>query len=363
MDLTQQSKQHVEQVARDALDQFDKVATAAQTAIRTAPNLGTDALAAVNTLTGGAAVQRLGQINQENLESYQILAREPAIARVAVLDEDGRQRVYYICRTTPITGVSNLASYRAPVGRLASLPVGSEFSLPNGDVVEVIERAQLRPSHLAEGWDSHDTIIEADDLGPFTIESLRSLLYKVVGEEVTEDLLDQLLAEESETANVIEGVRRSVITKMGLRDQPILDQYQDEIFRLPLDKRLLILGPPGTGKTTTLIRRLGQKLDTAFLEEGELRTVESVGGATGVSHSSSWVMFTPTELLKQYLKEAFAREGVPAPDMRIRTWTDYRRELGRSTFGLTAARPWWPSRLPQTRTPTVLMSLDCRRTS
>ncbi len=62
-------------------------------------------------------------------------------------------------------------------------------------------------------------VIEADDLGPLTIESLRSLLYKVVGEEVTEDLLDQLLAEESETANVIEGVRRSVITKMGLRDQ------------------------------------------------------------------------------------------------------------------------------------------------
>lgn len=334
MDLTQQSKQHVEQVARDALDQFDKVATAAQTAIRNAPNLGTDALAAVNTLTGGAAVQRLGQINQENLESYQVLAREPAIARVAVLDEEGRQRVYYICRTTPITGVSNLASYRAPVGRLASLPVGTEFSLPNGDVVEVVERAQLRPSHLTEGWDSRDTIIEADDLGPFTIESLRSLLYKVAGEEVTEDLLEQLLAEESETANIIEGVRRSVITKMGLRDQPILDQYQDEIFRLPLDQRLLILGPPGTGKTTTLIRRLGQKLDSAYLEEGELRAVESISSATGVSHANSWVMFTPTELLKQYLKEAFAREGVPAPDMRIRTWTDYRRELGRSTFGV-----------------------------
>jgi len=334
MDLTQQAKQHVEQVARDALDQFDKVATAAQTAIRNAPNLGTDALAAVNTLTGGAAVQRLGQINQDNLESYQILAREPAIARVAVLDEEGRQRVYYICRTTPITGVSNLASYRAPVGRLASLPVGTEFSLPNGDVVEVVERAQLRPSHLAEGWDSRDSIIEADDLGPFTIESLRSLLYKVAGEEVTEDLLEQLLAEESETANIIEGVRRSVITKMGLRDQPILDQYQDEIFRLPLDQRLLILGPPGTGKTTTLIRRLGQKLDSAYLEEGELRAVESISSATGVSHANSWVMFTPTELLKQYLKEAFAREGVPAPDMRIRTWTDYRRELGRSTFGV-----------------------------
>jgi len=45
-------------------------------------------------------------------------------------------------------------------------------------------------------------------------------------------------------------------------------------------------------------------------------------------------MFTPTELLKQYLKEAFAREGVPASDLRIRTWQDYRRELARNAFGV-----------------------------
>ena len=227
-----------------------------------------------------------------------------------------------------------MASYRAPVGRLASLAIGAEFTLPNGTVVEVLERAQLRPNALADGWDSRDTVVEAEDFGPFTIESLRALLTEVAGEEATEDILGQLLAEETVKANIIDGVRRSVITKMGLRDQPILDQYQDEIFRLPLDKRLLILGPPGTGKTTTLIRRLGQKLDTAFLEEGEQRLVETVASAQGISHANSWLMFTPTELLKQYLKEAFAREGVPASNLRIRTWQDYRRELARNAFGV-----------------------------
>ncbi len=177
-------------------------------------------------------------------------------------------------------------------------------------------------------------MVEAEHFGPLTIESLRALLTEVAGAEVTEDILGQLLAEETVTANIVDGVRRSVITKMGLRDQPVLDQYQDEIFRLPLDKRLLILGPPGTGKTTTLIRRLGQKLDTAFLEESEQRLVETVSEAQGIAHVNSWLMFTPTELLKQYLKEAFAREGVPASDLRIRTWQDYRRELARNAFGV-----------------------------
>lgn len=46
---------------------------------------------------------------------------------------------------------------------------------------------------------------------------------------------------------------------MKLRDQPVLDKFQDEIFRLPLDSRMLLLGPPGTGKTTTLIRRSNKR--------------------------------------------------------------------------------------------------------
>lgn len=334
MELTTESRQHIEQVAGEALTQLDSIATAAKRNLHDGRTLGSDALASVNTMTSSSAIQKLDQISQANRESYQILAAEPAIARVVVVDEEGDERTYYICRTTPVSGFQNLASYRAPVGRLASLAIGAEFTLPNGTVVEVLERAQLRPAALADGWDSRDTVVEAEHFGPLTIESLRALLTEVAGEEVTEDLLGQLLAEETVKANIIDGVRRSVITKMGLRDQPVLDQYQDEIFRLPLDKRLLILGPPGTGKTTTLIRRLGQKLDTAFLEEGEQRLVETVATTQGVSHANSWLMFTPTELLKQYLKEAFAREGVPASDLRIRTWQDYRRELARNAFGV-----------------------------
>lgn len=328
--LNDESRKHIEQVAGEALAQLESIAETAKSKLHDGWTLGSDALASINTMTSSSTIQRLDQISQANRESYQVLVAEPAIARVVVVDEEGEEKTYYICRTTPVSGFPNLASYRAPVGRLASLAIGAEFTLPNGTVVEVLERAQLRPNALADGWDSRDTVVEAEHFGPFTIESLRALLTEVAGEEVTEDILGQLLAEETVKANIIDGVRRSVITKMGLRDQPILDQYQDEIFRLPLDKRLLILGPPGTGKTTTLIRRLGQKLDMAFLEEGEQRLVETVSSVQGIAHANSWLMFTPTELLKQYLKEAFAREGVPASDLRIRTWHDYRRELARN---------------------------------
>ncbi len=304
---------HIEALSHETLDKLSAIASAANAGLQCGAGNTANAFANINTLTSSSAVQNLGQIDAANRESYRVLTTEPAIARVVVLDDTNKKRIYYICRTTPVTGVQNLASYRAPIGRLASLAIGNEFPLPNGTVLEVLERSLLHPVQKSDGWDSRNTLIESEDFGPLTIESLRALLAKDMGETEAEDLVAQLLAEESEKASVFEGVRRTVITKMGLRDQPILDQFQDEIFRLPLNRRLLLLGPPGTGKTTTLIRRLGQKLDTAFLEESEQHLVNTTSSGYSLPHANSWLMFTPTELLKQYLKEAFSREGYQHP--------------------------------------------------
>ena len=87
-----------------------------------------------------------------------------------------------------------------------------------------------------------------------------------------------------------------------------------------------------TGKTTTLIRRLGQKLNSEFLSEEERVLVQSLS-PTG-QHADSWLMFTPTTLLRQYVRESFSREGVPASDRHVRTWLELRWELSRNTFGL-----------------------------
>lgn len=333
--MSKDHRKSFEPMAKEVVGTLDDVARTARTWLQSSSRLDGSALAGGrNTMHSDLALRNLDQVNHANESAYRKLANEPAIARVIAEAEDGRRTAYYFCRAEQGIPRLGLVSYRAPVGRLAALPVGEEYIRPDGQALIVVERAQLRPSPLAGAWDAY-TVVQSEDAPTVTIESLRKLLdhHPELAEPV-EDLVAQLLASAEASQNIIEGMRRSVITKMGLRDQPVLDQFQDGIFRLPLNRRVLLLGPPGTGKTTTLIRRLGQKLEVQFLDEDEQRVVEELAQSQHVSHGKNWLMFTPTELLKQYLKEAFAREGIPAPDQNIRTWSEHRRDLARQTFGV-----------------------------
>ena len=45
-------------------------------------------------------------------------------------------------------------------------------------------------------------------------------------------------------------------------------------------------------------------------------------------------MFTPTNLIKQFIKEAFSKEQVPASDQRIKTWETHRKDIARNVLGI-----------------------------
>jgi hypothetical protein len=265
----------VEEAAGDILQTFETVSRDALVRLNSAPVHGTDVLASVNALTLVRGLNAIDDLIQAERDSLLILSREPAIARVRTKDQNGAESTVFICRTTPPSNSSTYASNRSALGRLAALPVGHQ--LPVGSrILTVLEKEKLRPTLKAELWDSENTEFEALDFGVFTVEYLRPFLTSTTSVQETADFLSRLLADEQFKTNIVEGKRRLVIQKMSPRDQPILDQYQDEIFRLPLRKRLFILGPAGTGKTTTLIRRLGQKRDTAYLEPEEKDLVEAI---------------------------------------------------------------------------------------
>ena len=329
----------VARISKDTLATLTDIATAARARLTENRASGAHTFASINTFTSDEALKTLGDIDDARTRNLISLAQEPAIARIVVELEDGETATYYICRNTAESFGKvkyRLAGRNAPAGRLASLDVGDDFELrlPKGEVtVTVLEKGLLHPGITDSLWDSRNSILSTEAYGPVTVPSMRKLLIEPTEAPLTEeDLLAHILAEAQQADDIIEGVKRTVITKMGLRDQPILDRYQDEIFRLPLQKQLLIIGPPGTGKTTTLIRRLGQKLDQAYLEDDEKRVAAAAEAESGLLHRDSWLMFTPTELLKQYLKEAFAREGIAAPDQKISTWDRYRLELARNHF-------------------------------
>lgn len=337
MSTSNDTKALLETVARNTLDTFEFIATEASAKLSEQSTSPANALANVNTLTSEEAIRKIVEISDENRTNLQHLLKNPAIARVVAVDDENHLHTYFICRKSPAAiqfDDIELASYRSPVGRIASLPVREELQLPNGKVLKVVERAELHPILVGQDWDSENSLVQGENYDSHTVISLRDLLSTVPSEQSGDRLLEMLLEEESESANVVVGIRRTVLTRMELRDQPVLDKFQDGIFRMPLNSCLLLLGPPGTGKTTTLIRRLGQKLDVETLGPNEQLLIQNLNESSAFPHKESWMMFTPTSLLQQYVKESFSLEGVPASDNHVRTWADYKLYVARNVFGL-----------------------------
>lgn len=325
----------LEALAQEVLDRFEAIAQGALAALRES-GINLSAFASVNETTAEKLVQNLRSMNDTREMDCRRLAREPAVARLEIADEDDGRRVLYVSPAGTIGSDRNLCSYYSPMGRLASFGVGDgrEIKLPGGlKYFEVIEKMTFAPVEAHGQWDARPAVVHAAKGPPLTIKSLRDILKRVGATDEEADMLERLLDEADAEANEIRGLQRHVLTAMQMRVQPLLDEFQDAIFRLPLDSRLAILGPPGSGKTTTLIKRLRQKLDFKVLEPEERELVEE-RGANGLDHAHSWLMFTPTALLKAYVKAAFNREDVPVADDRIQTWDDYRHMLARRSLGI-----------------------------
>lgn len=279
------------------------------------------------------------------------LKKEPFVAYVR-LSHNGAEKIFLICRNYIPTGVElqdvEFASRNAPIGRASAVDVGERFTFTTGSdehIVEVIERHTFRPVKR-ENWDATDNEFFLD-IGEFSVPSLVAWMdqhAEVASDVDVRENLRQVEQDElrqlQERGRIREGRRRQVVQTMELRDRAILDSVQDRVFRLPINSRIVLKGGPGTGKTTVLIRRISLKSKPEFLTEEEKVTAAKVGlgGDTIIEllqGRRGWLLFTPSDILKVYLKEALNREEVPAADERIQTWGTYQRRLARpECYGL-----------------------------
>jgi hypothetical protein len=317
------------QLAQQILDYCREACAIADDALSNHRSIGASALAATNSFND-AANDKLAAISEDAKRSLESVLERPTVARLEVTDENGATQTIFITpggAPAPSIAGARVASYRSPMGRLAAASVGAGVEV-GSRAFTLTAKTRLLPKQEHVGWNAYESRVEVLGRPPLTIVSLRGLISLPEADALV--LLEQELRG---NPMVFEGFRRAVVDRMSLREQPVLDAFQDDIYRLPLDTQLVILGPPGSGKTTTLIKRLGMKLSDEGLSDSETILIEQSRSGRA-EHRTSWLMFSPNELLRQYVKEAFAREQVPASDRQMVVWDRYRDRAARNTLGI-----------------------------
>ncbi|MFO1022743.1 MAG: hypothetical protein U0903_18915 [Planctomycetales bacterium] len=247
------------------------------------------------------------------------LLNEPCVGYVAARRADGVIEEFFICRHNtpsnyqPSKDTISYAAYLSPLGRIIAKTPGDAHHYEVLDRLGNVEgkhayaletKDEFRPKKEDAHWDATDNRI-AWIGGRVAVRSLRSLLRGLTEKEPP----------------------RAIRYSVQLPDQAVLDEAQDDIFRLPLSEYILITGAPGTGKTTVLLKRLSQKSKKEFLTTTELKGLTDQVFKDG----KSWLLFTPSDLLKVYLKEAMAKEFLPASDEHVKVYRTFRLEVLRDS--------------------------------
>ncbi len=246
------------------------------------------------------------------------LAHDPFNAYVEVEFGETTEKYLIFRNYTPIEFKPSgsdieYASYMAPLGRLAAGQIGHAGKVADR-LGSLLAKARFNPRKDNGEWDGINPQIDYVG-GNASSASLRLLIKELLAAGVPEEELIPV------ALNLVS--RRAVVQVTELPDQAILDEIQDPIFRHSLSGAILITGAPGTGKTTVQIKRLAQKTKWDFLTENERAGLDR----TTWRENEGWVFFTPTTLLKSYLKEALAKEKLAASDSNVKVWADYQLDV------------------------------------
>lgn len=247
---------------------------------------------------------------------------EPVIAYVKA-ESEGKEQHYLITRHCAFAEAERsdvfFVTYRSPVGSIAAYSPGEQLrvKLPEKKFKElkILETDRFLPAHDGQVWDATRNSVLLPDKR-YSIPSLREFLLQIDGYQPESGLV------------------KPDLVKVSLRDQFILDKVQDEVFRLPIGRSIVLTGTAGTGKTTVLVKRIGLKRELSFKTEDEEKISPQVLDTVyGLPSDRRWILFTPTTDLMVYLKEALSKEQIAAPEEMIKTWENCALALARD-FGV-----------------------------
>ncbi len=147
-------------------------------------------------------------------------------------------------------------------------------------------------------------------------------------EEERQKVEEELVALSDKYKNAAKYIRRQA----ALRLNPNLSNEQDDIkFSHVLDGTTVVInGGPGTGKTTTLIQRLKLLISESDLKDYRENhpdcklTDEQIKIAS--DPEKNWMFFSPTELLRQFMRDNMNYEGLTDTNHKTVVWADYLRK-------------------------------------
>ena len=136
-------------------------------------------------------------------------------------------------------------------------------------------------------------------------------------------------------ANAANFIRKQASLRLNGR----LDETQLGIkFSHVLDGTTVVInGGPGTGKTTTLIQRLKLLINEDDLKDYRYNHEDCKLSDEQIRIASdperNWIFFSPTELLRQFMRDNMNYEGLTDTNRKTVVWADYlRKQLVRDSY-------------------------------
>ncbi len=213
-------------------------------------------------------------------------------------------------------------------------------SVPAGQYsIEIFNRSSFNPS--LRGEYAKDILIKlAGDNKAHTFQNISKILSlqkeidkdkEILGHNTDKDaelLIKRIAVKEAEMKLYLDKAQGFIRKYAELRYQPILDPIQESIKRSNIfEGSLIINGGPGTGKTTSLIQRIKFLISHSIEEYIPLTQIQK---DVLFNQKTSWVFYSPNELLALFLRNSMQKEELTADAERVKVWVLHKTELIKS---------------------------------